>query len=61
MIACSTRSRSRGMMSNLRKAADRLENLIAAMLDVSQIDVNAMDLRFARSLSNTRCAWRSSR
>ena len=36
-----------GMMSNLRKAADRLENLIAAMLDVSQIDVNAMDLRFA--------------
>jgi signal transduction histidine kinase len=36
-----------GMMANLRKAADRLEGLIAAMLDVSQLDVNAMDLRFA--------------
>jgi signal transduction histidine kinase len=36
-----------GMMANLRKAADRLESLIAAMLDVSQLDVNAMDLRFA--------------
>lgn len=34
------------MTANLRKAADRLENLIAAMLDVSQLDVNAMDLRF---------------
>jgi signal transduction histidine kinase len=37
-----------GMTSNLRKAADRLENLIAAMLDVSQLDVDAMDLRFAQ-------------
>ncbi|MBI5959292.1 MAG: GAF domain-containing protein, partial [Chloroflexi bacterium] len=37
-----------GMTANLRKAADRLENLIAAMLDVSQLDVNAMDLRFAQ-------------
>lgn len=37
-----------GMTSNLRKAADRLENLIAAMLDVSQLDVNAMDLRFTQ-------------
>ncbi|HML24612.1 MAG TPA: ATP-binding protein [Aggregatilinea sp.] len=36
-----------GMTSSLRKAADRLENLIGAMLDVSQIDVNAMDLAFA--------------
>jgi len=36
-----------GMTGNLRKAADRLENLIGAMLDVSQLDVNAMDLRFA--------------
>jgi len=36
-----------GMTANLRKAADRLENLIGAMLDVSQLDVNAMDLRFA--------------
>lgn len=36
------------MTSNLRKAADRLENLIAAMLDVSQLDVDAMDLRFTQ-------------
>lgn len=36
-----------GMASSLRKAADRLEDLIAAMLDVSQLDVNAMDLAFA--------------
>jgi signal transduction histidine kinase len=35
-----------GMTSNLGKASDRLEDLIAAMLDVSQLDVNAMDLRF---------------
>ncbi len=35
-----------GMTANIRKAADRLEELIGAMLDVSQIDVNAMDLRF---------------
>jgi signal transduction histidine kinase len=38
-----------GMTANLRKAADRLENLIGAMLDVSQLDVNAMDLRFAQT------------
>lgn len=38
-----------GMTSNLRKAADRLENLIGAMLDVSQLDVDAMDLRFAQT------------
>jgi len=36
-----------GMVSSLRKAADRLEDLIGAMLDVSQLDVNAMDLVFA--------------
>ncbi len=35
------------MTASMRKAADRLEELIAAMLDVSQIDVNAMDLRFS--------------
>jgi signal transduction histidine kinase len=34
-------------LGNLRKAAERMEELIAAMLDVSQIDVDAMDLRFA--------------
>ena len=38
-----------GMTSNLRKAADRLENLIGAMLDVSQLDINAMDLRFSQT------------
>ncbi len=38
-----------GMTANLRKAADRLENLIGAMLDVSQLDVDAMDLRFSHT------------
>jgi signal transduction histidine kinase len=38
-----------GMVSNLRKATERTEELITAMLDVSQIDVNAMDLRFAQT------------
>lgn len=35
------------MVGNLRKAAERMDELITAMLDVSQLDVNAMDLRFA--------------
>jgi len=35
------------MMGHLRKAADRMEYLIEAMLDVSQLDVDAMDLHFA--------------
>ena len=34
------------MTGNLRKATDRMEDLIRNMLDVSQLDVNAMDLRF---------------
>ena len=38
-----------GMVSNLRKATERMEELIGAMLDVSQLDVNAMDLRFAQT------------
>jgi signal transduction histidine kinase len=38
-----------GLVSNLRKAIERTEELIAAMLDVSQLDVNAMDLRFAQT------------
>ncbi len=38
-----------GMTANLRKAADRLEELISDMLDVSQLDVDAMDLRFTRT------------
>lgn len=43
----------KNMTDNLRKATDRMEELIRNMLDVSQLDVNAMDLRFAPvSLSN---------
>ena len=38
-----------GMVANLRKATERTEELIAAMLDMSQLDVNAMDLRFAQA------------
>ena len=38
-----------GMVSNLRKAAERTEELLSAMLDMSQLDVNAMDLRFAQA------------
>ncbi len=34
------------IVSNLRRASERMETLIAAMLDVSQIDVNAMNLNF---------------
>lgn len=37
------------MVVNLRSAAERMDELIAAMLDVSQLDVNAMDLRFAET------------
>lgn len=39
----------RGTVDNLRKATERMEELIAAMLDVSQIDVNALDLNFAET------------
>lgn len=38
-----------GMIDNMRKATERMEELIGAMLDVSQLDVNAMDLRFAQT------------
>ena len=34
------------VVSNLRKATDRLERLIADMLDVSQLGLDAMDLHF---------------
>ncbi len=37
------------MVGNVRKATERTEELIAAMLDMSQLDVNAMDLRFAQA------------
>jgi signal transduction histidine kinase len=42
-----------GMVANLRKATERMEELIAAMLDVSQLDVNAMDLRFTQTTLET--------
>jgi len=42
-----------GMVANLRKATERMEELIAAMLDVSQLDVNAMDLRFTQTTPET--------
>ena len=42
-----------GMTASLRKAADRLETLIAAMLDVSQLDVNAMNLYFTQTRIDT--------
>jgi len=38
-----------GMTMNLRKATDRLERLIGDMLDVSQLGLDAMDLRFAQT------------
>ncbi|MBK8032788.1 MAG: HAMP domain-containing histidine kinase [Chloroflexi bacterium] len=38
-----------GLVSNLRKATERMEELIAAMLDVSQLDVNAMNLHFTQT------------
>lgn len=38
-----------GLTNNLRKAADRLESLIGDMLDVSQLDLSAMDLRFSQT------------
>jgi signal transduction histidine kinase len=41
------------MVANLRKSTERMEELISAMLDVSQIDVNSMDLRFIRTTPET--------
>ncbi len=38
-----------GLVGNLRKATERMEELIAAMLDVSQLDVNAMNLHFTQT------------
>jgi signal transduction histidine kinase len=35
------------MTASISRAADRLEELIAAMLDVSQLDIDAMNLQFA--------------
>lgn len=41
------------MINNLRKSTERMEELISAMLDVSQLDVNSMDLRFVRATPAT--------
>ena len=41
------------LVSNLRKSTERMEELISAMLDVSQIDVNSMDLRFIKTSPET--------
>ncbi|MEZ4666439.1 MAG: histidine kinase dimerization/phospho-acceptor domain-containing protein [Anaerolineae bacterium] len=38
-----------GLIENLRKATERMDDLIGAMLDVSQIDVNALNLHFETS------------
>ncbi len=41
------------MIGSLRRSTERMEDLISNMLDVSQIDVNAMDLRFVRTSVET--------
>jgi signal transduction histidine kinase len=41
--------RLEGMVGNVRTATQRMEELISAMLDVSQLDVKAMDLRFTET------------
>lgn len=37
------------LVNNLRRATERMEELISAMMDVSQLDVNAMDLHLVRT------------
>ncbi len=37
------------MLASLRKAGERMEELIVAMLDVSQLDVDAMNLHFGQT------------
>jgi signal transduction histidine kinase len=41
------------LANNLRRATERIEELISAMMDVSQLDVNAMDLHFVRTKPET--------
>lgn len=41
------------LANNLRRATERIEELISAMMDVSQLDVNAMDLNFVRTKPET--------
>jgi len=38
------------VIDNLRKSIDRIDEIIAAMLDVSQLDTKAMDLRFVQTI-----------
>lgn len=44
-----TKEQTKQLVGNLRKSTERMEELIGAMLDVSQLDVNSMDLRFVRT------------
>lgn len=48
-----TKPQTKTLVSNLRRATERMEELISAMMDVSQLDVNAMDLRFVRTKPDT--------
>ena len=41
------------LTNNLRHATERIEELISAMMDVSQLDVNAMDLHFVHTKPET--------
>ena len=41
------------LVNNLRRAIDRMEELISAMMDVSQLDVDAMDLHFVSTKPET--------
>ncbi|NDJ60241.1 MAG: hypothetical protein GYB67_03900 [Chloroflexi bacterium] len=43
------RDQTASMVASVRKASERMEELITAMLDVSQLDVDAMDLRFTQT------------
>lgn len=47
------KEQTRGMVANLRKAAQRMDELISAMLDVSQLDVDAMDLHLTQTSPET--------
>lgn len=47
------KDQAKQIVGNLRKSTERMEELIGAMLDVSQLDVNSMDLRFVRTTPET--------
>lgn len=46
-------SQTSTLVGNLRKSTERMEELISAMIDVSQIDVNSLDLNFIRTSPDT--------